>query len=206
MGRLFLFISSVIIGIAALVSINSFNINLQGSIDNQAKDLLGADFVVNGNKAFEEEMIQAFDSVKAEKASEADLASMVVFMTSTPGTRLVRIVAIEGDFPFYGELETLPKHATELMRSEPYAMMDKNLMGQYDVSADDSVKIGKMTFKIAGEVSKIPGGGGIQSTFTPSVYISMEYLDSTGLVQYGSRVDYKRYFKTTSQEETATGV
>ena len=202
LGRLFLFISSVIIGIAALVSINSFNINLQGSIDNQAKDLLGADFVVNGNKAFEQELIQAIDSIKAEKASEADLASMVVFMTSTPGTRLVRIVAIEGDFPFYGELETLPENAPELMRNEPYAMMDKNLMGQYDVSADDSVKVGKMTFKIAGEVSKIPGGGGIQSTFTPSVYISMKYLDSTGLVQYGSRVDYKRYFKTNSQEET----
>ncbi|MEQ8574822.1 MAG: FtsX-like permease family protein, partial [Fulvivirga sp.] len=202
LGRLFLFISSVIIGIAALVSINSFNINLQGSIDNQAKDLLGADFVINGNKAFEEEMIQAFDSVNAEKASEADLASMVMFMTSTPGTRLVRIVAIEGDFPFYGELETLPENAPELMRNEPYAMMDKNLMKQYDVSADDSVKIGKMTFKIAGEVSKIPGGGGIQSTFTPSVYISMKYLDSTGLIQYGSRVDYKRYFKTASQEET----
>lgn len=202
LGRLFLFISSVIIGIAALVSINSFNINLQGSIDNQAKDLLGADFVVNGNKAFEEEMVQAFDSVKAEKASEADLASMVVFMTSTPGTRLVRIVALDGDFPFYGELETLPDNAIDLMRNEPYAMMDRNLMGQYDVSADDSVKIGKMTFKVAGEVSKIPGGGGIQSTFTPSVYISMKYLDSTGLVQYGSRVDYKRYFKTASQEQT----
>ncbi len=202
LGRLFLFISSIIIGIAALVSINSFNINLQGSIDNQAKDLLGADFVVNGNKAFEEEMIQAIDSVQAEKASEADLASMVMFMTSTPGTRLVRIVALEGDFPFYGELETLPENASDLMKSEPYAMMDRNLMGQYDVSADDSVKIGKMTFKIAGEVSKIPGGGGIQSTFTPSVYISMKYLDSTGLVQYGSRVDYKKYFKTASQEET----
>ena len=137
LGRLFLFISSIIIGIAALVSINSFNINLQGSIDNQAKDLLGADFVVNGNKAFEEEMIQAIDSVKAEKASEADLASMVMFMTSTPGTRLVRIVALEGDFPFYGELETLPENASDLMKSEPYAMMDRNLMGQYDVSADD---------------------------------------------------------------------
>ncbi len=205
-GRLFLFIASVIIGIAALVSINSFNINLMRSIDDQAKELLGADFVINGNKPFEPELLTAFDSVEAEKASEADLASMVSFMTDTPGTRLVRIIAIEGDFPFYGNLETLPDHAVDLIKSGPYAMMDKNLMGQYDVSAGDSVKIGKMTFKIAGEVTKIPGGGGIQSTFTPSVYISMHNLDSTGLVQFGSRIDYKHYFKTSDDKSAEAAV
>lgn len=205
-GRLFLFVASVIIGIAALVSINSFNENLQRSIDDQAKDLLGADFVLRTNKGFEPEVLSAVDSVQAEKAIEADLASMVMFNTSTPGVRLVRIVAIQGDFPFYGELETLPENAAELMRSEPYAMMDQNLMSQYDVSGDDSVKIGKMMFKVAGEVVKIPGGGGIQSTFTPSVYIDYKYLDSTGLVQYGSRIDYKRYFKTDSKEGTELGL
>ncbi len=202
LGRLFLFVSSVIIGIAALVSINSFNINLQQSIDDQAKDLLGADFVINANKAFEEEMLTRFDSVQSDQSVEATMASMVMFMTSTPGTRLVRIVAMEGNFPFYGDLETLPENAPEFMRSGMYAMLDENLASQYDVSSDDSLRIGGLTFKIAGSVSKIPGGGGIQATFTPSVYISMNYLDSTGLVRYGSRVNYKRYFKTASQEET----
>lgn len=205
-GRLLLFVSSVIIGIAALVSINSFNINLQRSIDTQAKDLLGADFVLNGNKAFEEEVLTMVDSIDAVKAREADMASMVMFMTSTPGARLVRVVAIEGGFPFYGELETLPNNAAELVKSGPFAMMDKNIMAQYDVSADDSIKVGNMVFKVAGEVSKIPGGGGIQSTFTPSVYIDMKHLDSTGLVQYGSRVDYKYHFKTNSEEETERAI
>ncbi len=201
-GRMFLFISSVIIGIAALVSINSFNINLQRNIDEQAKDLLGADFVVNANKAFEEELIVGFDSIESEQASEANMASMVMFMTSTPGTRLVRIVALKGNFPFYGELESSPSSAYSSVKSgEPFAMVDETLARQYDVSSDDSLRIGGMVFKVAGEVLKIPGGGGIQSTFTPSVYISMDYLDSTGLVQYGSRVNYKQYFKTESISE-----
>ena len=43
LGRLLLFISSIIIGIAALVAINSFSENLQADIDNQAQTLLGAD-------------------------------------------------------------------------------------------------------------------------------------------------------------------
>ena len=39
-SRLFLFISSIVIGIAALVAIDSFNYNLQNDINSQAKELL----------------------------------------------------------------------------------------------------------------------------------------------------------------------
>ncbi len=201
LSRLFLFISSIIIGIAALVSIDSFNINLQDNIDNQAKDLLGADFVVKANKQFEEELVTAFDSADVPQASEANMASMAMFMTSTPGTRLVRVVALDGGFPFYGTVETLPSDAYEKVKNGPYIMLDENLASQYDVSADDSIKVGRMTFKVAGEVNKIPGGGGIQATFTPSVYFHQRYLDSTGLVQYGSRINYRQYFKTATEED-----
>jgi len=201
LSRLFLFISSITIGIAALVSIDSFNINLQNNIDNQAKDLLGADIVFKADKNFEEEIIAAFDTIDYPQSAEANMASMAMFKTSTPGTRLVRVMAIDGDFPFYGQITTRPADAYEKMKNGPYIMVDENLASQYDVSAEDSIKVGYMTFKVAGEVNKIPGGGGIQSTFTPSIYFNKKYLDSTGLVQYGSRINYRRYFKTPTKED-----
>lgn len=194
-SRLFLFISSIIIGIAALVAISSFNINLQRDIDLQSKELLGADFVIHANKALELELVAEIDSLTYPKASDASLASMVSFMTSTPGVRLVRVVAIEGDFPFYGDVKTVPENAFRLMKEASYILVDANLAVQFDVSAEDSIKVGNITFKVAGEVRKIPGGGGVQSTFTPSVYIPKHMLDRTGLVQFGSRVSYNTYFK-----------
>jgi putative ABC transport system permease protein len=200
-SRLFLFVSSVIIGIAALVSINSFNINLQANIDSQAKDLLGADFVISASEEFNSELIAAMDSAGGKQASEATMASMVRFMTSTPGTRLIRLVAMEGDFPFYGEVETTPPNALNQMKEQRMAMLDQNLATSYDVSSSDSLSVGRLTFNIAGEVLQIPNGGGVQSTFTPSVYIDMDWLDSTGLVQYGSRITYKRYFAFDTEEE-----
>lgn len=201
-SRLFLFISSIIIGIAALVAISSFNINLQNDINNQAKELLGADLVVHANNAYESELQTVFDSTATPQASDVNLASMVSFMTNTPGVRLVRVVALEGDFPFYGDIETLPVDAYSKIKNGEYAMVDANLAAQFDVSADDSLKVGNLTFKVAGEVRKIPGGGGVQATFTPSVYISKSALDSTGLIQYGSRVNYNQYFKTSGKEGT----
>ena len=48
-SRLFLFISSIIFGIAAIVAIYSFRHNLQKDVDEQAATLLGADLVIRGN-------------------------------------------------------------------------------------------------------------------------------------------------------------
>lgn len=200
-SRLFLFVASLITGIAAVVSLDSLNNSLQNDIDRNAKELLGADMVINGNRKFEPELEVLFDSLKHPQANEADMASMVLFNQSGQ-SRLIRLVALEGDFPFYGVVETLPANAYSLMREQGYALLDETLASQYEVSSGDTIKVGNTFFEVAGVVTKIPGGGGILSTFTPSVYIAMSQLDSTGLVQFGSRVNYKKYLKTESDAET----
>jgi putative ABC transport system permease protein len=200
-SRLFLFMASLIAGIAAVVSLDSLNHSLQGDIDRNAKELLGADLVINGERRFSGALQTKFDSMKLPTASEADMASMVLFLHNNQ-SRLIRLVALKGDFPFYGKIETLPADAYDKMKSGRYAMLDEGLASQYEVSSDDSIRIGNSVFKVAGVVSKIPGGGGIMTTFTPSIYISMDELDSTKLVQYGSRVNYKQYIQTKSQEQT----
>ena len=204
-SRLFLYVASLITGIAAVVSLDSLNNSLQNDIDSNAKELLGADLVVNGDRPFDSTLVAAFNKREMSQASSADMASMVLFLHNGQ-SRLIRLVALEGEFPFYGEIETLPENAYELVKGKGYAMMDETLATQFEVSSDDSIKIGNSTLKVAGVVNKIPGGGGIMATFTPSVYISMADLDSTGLVQYGSRVNYKKYFKTETQAQLDSAV
>ncbi len=193
-SRLFLFAASLITGIAAVVALDSINHTLQNDIDQNAKELLGADLVVNGDKKFNNELIAAFDSTKFEQAGEVDMASMVLFLNNGQ-SRLIRLVAISGPFPFYGKIESQPADAFSRINTGRVAVMDETLATQYEVSSNDSIRIGKSVFKVAGVVTKIPGGGGIMASFTPSVYIAMSELDSTGLVQFGSRVNYKNFFK-----------
>ena len=200
-SRLLLFTASLITGIAAVVALDSFSHTLENDIDRNAKELVGADLVVNGDKKFGGELLTTFDSTKLDQASEADMASMVVFL-HTNQSRLIRLVAFSGPFPFYGKIETQPADAYEKVKRGGYAMLDETLASQFEVSSDDSIKVGNRVLKVAGVVSSIPGGGGIMASFTPSVYISMDELDSTGLVQYGSRVNYKRFFRTNSEVET----
>ncbi len=199
-SRLFLFMTSLITGIAAVVSLDSLNQTLQNDINRNAKELLGADLVINSDKKFSKEVQAQFDSTKLEQASEADMASMVLFLNNNQ-SRLIRLVALSGPFPFYGQIETLPTNAYQKLSEGKFAMLDETLASQFEVSSGDSLRIGNTVFTVSGTVSKIPGGGGIMASFTPSVYISLNELDSTRLVQYGSRVNYKKFLKTTSEAE-----
>src|SRR5688500_3332855 len=199
-SRLFLFMTSLITGIAAVVSLDSLNHTLQNDINRNAKELLGADLVINSDKKFNKELVAVFDSTKLPQAAEADMASMILFLNNNQ-SRLIRLVALSGPFPFYGKIETLPANAYEKLSTGKYAMLDATLASQFEVSSGDSVRVGNSTFIISGTVSKIPGGGGIMASFTLSVYISMDELDSTRLVQYGSRVNYKRFFKVSSDAQ-----
>lgn len=199
-SRLFLFMTSLVTGIAAVVALDSLNYTLQNDIDRNAKELLGADLVINSDKKFNKELETAFDSLKLQQASEADMASMVLFLNNNQ-SRLIRLVALSGPFPFYGKIETLPANAYQKLSEGKFAMLDETLASQFEVSSGDSVRIGNVVFTVSGTVSKIPGGGGIMASFTPSVYIPMSELDSTRLVQFGSRVNYKRLFKVNSDNQ-----
>ncbi len=198
-SRLFLFAASLIAGIAAVVAIGSINYSIQHDLDKNAKELLGADLVINSNKKIDAKLLNLLDSIKTERASDADMASMVMFMHNKQ-SRLIKLTALKGNFPFYGTLETKPTNAYELMKTGKYALLDESLATQYEVSSNDSIKVGNTIFKVAGVVTKIPGGGGLTSTIAPAVYISMDVLDSTGLIQFGSRVGYSVYLKTKDTE------
>ncbi len=186
--------SSIILGIAALVAINSFNYNLVQDVDNQALSLLGADYVVSGNQPVTEELRLMLDSLPGERASDVELFSMS-YIPKGDATQFVRIRAIEGDFPFYGKIKTEPASANDIFRKEPIAVVDKDLMANYGLSLGDSIKLGTATFEIGGKLMAGFGNSNIQSAVAPAVYISKNYLSQTKLVQPGSLLDYGYYHK-----------
>src|SRR6185295_10577935 len=96
-SRLFLFISSIIFGIAAIVAIYSFRQNLQKDADNQAAMFLGADLAISGNDTVSSKSKIVFDSIGDRRSQERVFASMVYFPKDS-GTRLVQVRALEGDF------------------------------------------------------------------------------------------------------------
>ena len=193
-SRLFLFISTVILGIAALVAIYSLGYTIERDVDAQAKTLIGADLVFDDNRAFSPAAQALIDSIGDRKSRERSFASMVYFI-KTGGTRLAQVRALEGGFPFYGSIETRPAHIAKTFQQGKFALVDKTLMLQFKAAIGDFIKVGEEQFQIAGEILKAPGKTGFSSAMAPAVWIPLQYLDATGLMQKGSRVTYTEYVK-----------
>jgi putative ABC transport system permease protein len=199
-SRLFLFISSIILGIAALVAIYSLGNNLNDEVNNQAATLLGADLEISANQAATPVVRNLIDSLGTGRSEERSFASMVLF-TKNNGTRLVQVRALQGGFPYYGSLETLPGSAGISFRGRQEALVDETLMLQYGANTGDSIQVGSMTFAIAGKLLNAPGQTGFSSSIAPIVYIPLQYLSQTGLMQKGSRISYHYYFKFDSKTD-----
>lgn len=194
--KLLLFISSIILGTAALVAVNSLGESLERAVSTQAKSLLGADLAIESRQPFSKALERAVDSLaeRAEVAREISFGSMVYFPKQSK-TRLSQIRAVTGDFPFYGAIETEPKSAYKTLNNGRNALIDNTLAIQFGVQIGDSVKIGEVSFLVSGILKEVPGEAAVASVIGPRVYIPPMYVDSTKLIQVGSRVTYKAFFK-----------
>jgi len=193
-ARLVLFISAITVGIAAVTAVRSFSVNLMADIDREAKTLLGADLSLDANLPAPDSILAKIEQPGVEKAKVLNFMSMVRF-PSGGGTRLSLIRSLDGNYPFYGKWKTTPEDAWKTFRTGQTALVDHALMLQFGVKPGDSIQIGNVTFRIEGDLLSSPGRAGIASSIAPVIFIPGAWLDSTGLVQRGSRVDYQYFFK-----------
>lgn len=193
-GRLLLASSSIVLGIAALVAIASFNDNLITSIDGQAKTLLGADIMVQSRAEFSEPLAAKLESYGGQQADEIALSTMVVFPQADNATRLATMRALEGGYPFYGEFVTVPADAPDrLAQGGRVAIMEETMMAQYGVQVGDEVKLGTQFFEVVGALQQVPGDSMAVAMLSPRVFVPLQTLDETGLLGPGSLVRHRRY-------------
>src|SRR5258705_8059360 len=193
-SRLLLFVSSIILGIAAMVSIYSVGDYMSAEVDRQAASLLGADLQIGSGKQVSPAIQKMVDSLGDRRSEQRMFPSMIYFSKSN-NTRLVQVRALSGEFPYYGVLETVPASAGKTFRDGQAALVDQTMMLQYDAKVGDSIKIGNVSFVISGTLINAPGQTGLSASVAPPVYIPLQYLEQTGLSQKGSRINYQFFFK-----------
>tara|TARA_R110002012_G_scaffold9716_3_gene45016 strand:+ start:138737 stop:141280 length:2544 start_codon:yes stop_codon:yes gene_type:complete len=194
--RLLLFMASIILGIAAVVSIQLFSQNLTENIQRQSKTLMGADYIIDSRQAPSERAQAIIDSLQPD-ASEVNFVSMIAF-PKNGGTKLVRVRGLEGDFPFYGSMQTNPVNAGTSYQVNGGALVDATLMLQYSVVPGDSIKVGAITLPIIGELISMPGSSAVSSSVAPPVIIPNRFIAETELLQFGSRKEYQFFYKAPS--------
>jgi putative ABC transport system permease protein len=185
--RLLAYSLSVVLGIAALVSIGSFTANLRRAIEVESKGLLGADLAVTAPAPMAPAVAAALGAEGGSLARERLFSSMMTFPTSRGALRLVQVRALEGDFPFYGEFVTEPAGgAAALRRGGAVAVLEATLMDQFKVRVGDTVRLGRTNFTVVGALRKIPGEAAAVGLLAPRAFIPLAELPGTGLTGVGA--------------------
>ena len=187
--RLLLYMSSISLGVAALVAIDSFATNTRESIRTQSRALLGGDVAFSANQRFPAPVDSLFDSLATAGVQVARVTTFgsMAFVGRTGGTRLTQVRAVSGKFPLYGDLVTEPAGAWARLRQGPVAVVDPTLLVALDARVGDTLTVGYAKFEIVGTVTSVPGDPGIASAIGPRVFIADTWLAETQLLGFGSR-------------------
>ncbi|MBG87011.1 MAG: ABC transporter permease [Verrucomicrobiales bacterium] len=198
-GRLLLFSSSIVLGIAAMVAVGSFGQNLADAIEVQSRSLLGADLQVNSRQDFTEEQRELLDSLGEERSYQTTFSSMLHFPLSGD-SRLVQIRALDGEFPYYGEVETEPVDGFERFKKGDGVLVEENLLLQFDAKVGDFVNIGAVPVPVVGALKTVPGENMVFATVAPRVFVPDDVLAASELIGNTSIARYRVYFRFDSPE------
>lgn len=195
--RLLLYMSSISLGVAALVAIDSFAANVQRSIKEQSRTLMGGDLNLRARQGFTPAADSLLDSLAAAGYPSAKVTSFASMATAQPSgnTRLAQVRAVSPGFPFYGEVLTEPAGRWRDLHRGRYVLVDPSVLIGLDAQVGDSLQIGRARFEILASITNIPGDPGIAATIGPRVFIPDAYLPQTGLLTAGARAEYEAVLK-----------
>ena len=201
--RLLLYMSSISLGVAALVAIDSFAENVTESVREQSRALLGGDASLTSGDRYSPRVLALLDSLRKRGialSTQTTFASMAVVPRSG-NTRLVQVRAVGDGYPFYGQILSDPAPAWPRLQSGRNAVVDAALLVSLDARIGDTLTLGFGKFVIAGTLRSVPGEVGISAAIGPRVYIPERYVAETGLLVFGSRADYETLVKLPRGED-----
>lgn len=197
--RLLLYMSSISLGVAALVAIDSFAGNITRSVREQSRALIGGDITFAARLGWTPSTDSVLDAVAARGATVAKATAFasMAYAPRTNATRLAQVRAVTEHYPLYGRITTRPPGQWARLHEGRHAILDPSLVVGLDASVGDSIALGYQTFEVIGVLDEVPGDPGIAGAMAPRLFIPEQYLADTRLLVTGSRGDYEAFARLT---------
>jgi putative ABC transport system permease protein len=185
--------SSISLGAAALVAIDSFADNVKRSVREQSRAVVGGDLTFRSPRPYTPAQQAILDTIaqqsKAEYARVVTFPSMA-FVPRTGATRLSQIRAVSANYPFYGEITTSPSGEWQHLKDGANALVDPSLLVTLNARLGDTLALGYGRFKIIGTLKSVPGTPGVAEIIGPRVFIPERFVAETQLLVFGSTAQY----------------
>jgi putative ABC transport system permease protein len=196
-GELRLLLVAVTLAVAALTAVGFFADRLERGLARDARQLLGGDAIVAGDKPPPPEISAEARARGLSIATTATFPSMARATDAQGGaTRLVAIKAVSDAYPLRGrmKLRSAVGGAELDAAGAPEAgsvWVDPALLEALQLKLGDTLLLGDASLKITRLIAIEPDRGAGFMSFAPRVMLGHADLAATGLIQPASRVTWR---------------
>ncbi len=196
-GELGVLLAALVLAVAVVSGISAFTNRLQNALEQESHRFLAADAVVRGSRELPTVWLEHARNEGLQVAQTLTFPTMVA--AAGDAMQLVSVKAATSAYPLRGELR---------MSLEPFGVartaaagpapgevwIDSRLFPLLGVSIGETVTVGEASFTIAAAARTEPDQGMSFFGYGPRLLMHYDDIPRTGVVQPGSRVQYRQLY------------
>lgn len=181
---------ALVLAVGSLATVGMFADRVRQALQQEATSLIGADLRITSTRPLPMVYRKNAEARELRAVESRSFPSMVSYREQA---LLSELQAVEQGYPLRGKItiEDGGEHAAQVIPAPGTVWADERLMRRLDLQVGDEVGIGSMRFTVAARVVKDIDQSIGFSSFAPRVLMNAQDLESTGLLQEGSRITYR---------------
>lgn len=202
------FILNLGIGLIGFIALDSFKSSIDEHLENNSKSILTADIQISSRFPLTAQEYELSENLLATSIeSTSDQISFLSMIAGPENSRMSTLIGIDDNYPQYGDI--ILQESGSVARSNARAELinsdsvwvARDLMVILDLEIGDRLKIGDSEYIIADVIMEDPSSTiSVMSNF-PAIYMGLQQIENTGLIQLGSRITYSRFYKLPTSYE-----
>jgi len=142
--------------LAALSFLLVLEQKIQSSLENQGREMLGADLKLESPRLIREDEKQSLLSALPKDSETQSYTEFNTMLASGNLSRLSRLHAVQNEFPFYGKLEFDGHQINDLDPKQNQILVSKELADYLAVAKGSEVVVGGKKFLVVGVLKNAP--------------------------------------------------
>ncbi|MEH6825123.1 MAG: FtsX-like permease family protein [Motiliproteus sp.] len=195
-GELRLLLIALCVAVTAGSAVGFFTDRVERALLRQASEFLGADLVLTSARPFQRDLAPIVQQQQLQLSQQQVFPSMVMHQDQM---LLASIKAVDADYPLKGALRVASQLDGEgLSRRDPpepgTAWVEARILDSLGIAVGDSIEVGSTRLKLTHVLLHEPDRGGGLYNLRPRLLMHQDDLDAAGVIQPGSRINYRYLF------------
>lgn len=200
-----IFLFSLILGTATIATVGLLLSSAQQGIKNDADGLLGGDILVRTLYQSPPKEAKDYMVAQGKWLEYSTLRTMARVANERPdkpnsiNAQIAELKSVPPSYPLAGSFTTNPSLEYDALyhaQNGIYgAAVEQELLSLLELSIGDAIMVGEQRFTIRAIITNEPDRLGANYSLGPRIMIAEEALQATGLVQFGSMINYVNVVK-----------